>query len=42
MSRFEDGQFCDLTVGEAQELNEAARWLCEYEATSEVGDDSAN
>ena len=35
MSSFVE-KFGELTVEQARELNEAARWLCEYEATSEV------
>lgn len=30
--------FRDLTVGEARALNEAARRTCEFESTSEVGE----
>ena len=29
----------ELTVEQAQELNEAARWYCEHEVTSEAGDE---
>lgn len=32
--------FRSMTVKEAQELNEAARRTCEFEATSEVGDEA--
>lgn len=35
MSSFAD-RFGQLTVAQAQELNEAARWYCEHEATSEA------
>lgn len=38
MSSFRD-RFGDLTVEQAQELNNAAKWYCESEATSEVGDE---
>ena len=31
-------RFGELTVEQAQELNEAARWYCEHEVTSEAGD----
>ena len=34
MSSFAD-RFGGLTVAQAQELNEAARWYCEHEVTSE-------
>lgn len=37
MSSFAD-RFGDLTVEQVQELNEATRWYCEHEVTSEVGD----
>ena len=32
--------FRDLTVGEALALNEAARRTCEFETTSEVGENA--
>lgn len=32
-------RFGTLTVGEARALNEAARLTCEFETTSQVGDD---
>ena len=32
--------FRDLTVGEAIALNEAARRTCEFEVTSQVGEES--
>lgn len=31
-------RFGGLTVGQAQELNEAARWYCGHEVTSEASD----
>lgn len=31
-------RFGGLTVEQAQELNEAARWYCGHEVTSEAGD----
>lgn len=31
-------RFGKLTVEQARELNEAARWYCGHEATSEVSD----
>ena len=31
-------RFGRLTVEQAKELNEAARWYCQHEVTSEVGD----
>lgn len=34
MSSFES-RFGNLTVGQARELNETARWYCEHEVTSE-------
>lgn len=34
MSSFAN-RFGGLTVAQAQELNEAARWFCEHEVTSE-------
>ena len=34
MSSFRD-RFGSLTVEEAQELNDAARWMCGHEITSE-------
>lgn len=37
MSSFAE-RFGEITVEQAQELNEAARWYCEHEVTSEVGD----
>lgn len=37
MSSFSD-RFGGLTVGQAKELNEAAKWFCEHEATSQVGE----
>lgn len=37
MSSFRD-RFGGLTVEQARELNEAARWYCEHEITSEVPD----
>ena len=39
MSSFRD-RFGQLTVEQARELNEAARWYCGHEATSEAQDDS--
>lgn len=36
MSSFRD-RFANLTVGQARELNEAAKWYCEHDVTSEVG-----
>ena len=36
MSSFRD-RFGGLSVEQAQELNEAAKWFCDNEATSEVG-----
>lgn len=36
--RFEE-KFGDLTVGEALELNKAAKWSCGFEITSEAGDE---
>lgn len=39
MSSFRD-RFGQLTVEQARELNEAARWYCEHEVTSEVQDGS--
>ena len=41
MSSFVD-RFGSLTVKQAQELNDAARWYCNNEATSEVGDGGEN
>ena len=38
MSSFAE-RFGELTVEQAQELNEAARWDCELEVTSEAGDE---
>lgn len=38
MSSFAD-KFGDLTVDEVQELNEAVRWYCGHEVTSEVEDE---
>ena len=36
-------RFCDrfgnLTVGEAQQLNDAAKWYCEHEVTSQTGEE---
>lgn len=32
-------RFGELTVEQAQELNEAARWYCEHEVTSEASDE---
>ena len=32
-------RFGELTVKQAQELNEAARWYCEHEVISEAGDE---
>lgn len=37
MSSFAE-RFGELTVEQAQELNEAARWYCGNEVTSEAGD----
>lgn len=37
MSSFRD-RFSLLTVGQAKELNEAVRWYCEHEVTSESED----
>ena len=37
MSSFRD-RFGDLTVGQAKELNDAANWFCNHEATSQVGE----
>lgn len=39
MSSFRD-RFGQLTVEQARELNEAARWYCGHEVTSEAQDDS--
>ena len=36
MSSFRE-RFGNLTVAEAQELNEAAKWYCYHEMTSEIG-----
>lgn len=35
-------RFGGLTVEQAKELNEAARWYCEYEATSESEERNEN
>jgi phage terminase Nu1 subunit (DNA packaging protein) len=35
-------KYGQLTVEQARELNEAARWYCEHEVTSEAGDDTSN
>lgn len=32
-------RFGGLTVAQAQELNDAVRWYCEHEITSEAGDE---
>ena len=32
-------RFSALTVEQALELNKAARWYCEHETTSEVGNE---
>ena len=37
MSSFAE-RFGELTVEQAQELNEASRWYCGHEVTSEAGD----
>ena len=37
MSSFSE-RFGQLTVAQARELNEASRWYCEHEATSESED----
>ena len=37
MSSFSE-RFGQLTVAQAQELNEASRWYCEHEVTSESED----
>lgn len=39
MSSFRD-RFGQLTVEQARELNEDARWYCEHEVTSEVQDET--
>lgn len=41
MSEFYD-KFGNLTVEEAKALNEAAKRTCEFEATSQVGDEYGN
>lgn len=38
MSSFRE-RFGKLTVEQALELNKAARWYCEHEVTSEVGNE---
>lgn len=38
MSSFAE-RFGELTVEQAQELNEAARWYCEHEVTSEASEE---
>lgn len=38
MSSFAE-RFGELTVEQAQELNEAAQWYCEHEVTSEADDE---
>lgn len=35
-------KYGQLTVEQALELNEAARWYCGHEVTSEAGDDTSN
>lgn len=35
-------KYGQLTVEQALELNEAARWYCGHEVTSEAGDDKSN
>ena len=39
MSSFRD-RFSGLTVEQARELNEAARWYCNHEVTSEAEDET--
>lgn len=39
MSSFRD-RFGELTVEQARQLNEAARWYCNYEVTSEAQDET--
>lgn len=38
MSSFAE-RFGELTVEQVQELNEAARWYCEHEVTSEASEE---
>lgn len=39
MSSFAD-RFGNLTVAQVQELNNAAKWYCNHEVTSQVGDEN--
>ena len=38
MSSFAE-RFGELTVEQAREMNEAARWYCEHEVTSEASEE---
>ena len=38
MSRFRE-RFANITVEQAKELNEAARWYCEHEVTAVGGEE---
>ena len=38
MSSFRD-RWANITVEQAKELNEAAKWYCEHEVTSAGGDE---
>lgn len=38
MSSFRD-RFGNLTVAQAQELNDAAKWYCDHEVVSQIGED---
>lgn len=40
MSSFAD-RFGNLTVAQVQELNNAAKWYCNHEVTSQIGDENA-
>ena len=40
MSSFAD-RFGNLKVGQVLELNEAAKWYCDHEVTSQIGDENA-